>query len=60
VVERIAFLGVELDEEKNRDRAEGVKTTHASKITVITVNTNEEIVVARETVKVIRAAGGGA
>jgi acetate kinase len=55
VVRRIAFLGVELDPERNRDRAEGVKTVPGSKITVITVNTNEEIIVARETVKVIRA-----
>jgi acetate kinase len=52
VVERIAFLGVQLDEERNRDRAEGVKTVPGSPITVITVDTNEEIVVARETVRV--------
>jgi acetate kinase len=57
VVEKIAFLGVDLDGEKNSDRAEGVKTRPGSKITVITVNTNEEIIVARETMKV--AAKGG-
>ncbi len=58
VLEQIAFLGVDLDEEKNRDTSEGVKTKPGSKITVITVNTNEEIVVARETMKVIRETAG--
>ena len=59
VIGKIAFLGVDLDEEKNNDRAEGVKTRPGSKITVITVNTNEEIVVARETVRVLRETKGG-
>ena len=58
VVRKIAFLGVDLDEERNSERSEGVKTKPGSKITVITVNTNEEIVVARETVRVIREASG--
>ena len=59
VIGKISFLGVDLDEEKNSDRAEGVKTRPGSKITVITVNTNEEIVVARETVRVLRETKGG-
>jgi acetate kinase len=58
VIGQIAFLGVDLDEEKNRDSSEGVKTKPGSKITVITVNTNEEIIVARETMKVIRETAG--
>ncbi len=58
VVERIAFLGVDLDEEKNRDCSEGVKTKPGSKIAVITIDTNEEIVVARETMRVIREGSG--
>jgi acetate kinase len=58
VARKIAFLGVDLDEERNSDRSEGVKTKPGSKITVITVNTNEEIVVARETARVIREAAG--
>jgi acetate kinase len=58
VIGQIAFLGVDLDEEKNHDSSEGVKTKPGSKITVITVNTNEEIIVARETMKVIRETAG--
>jgi len=58
VVRKIAFLGVDLDEERNSERSEGVKTKPGSKITVITVNTNEEIVVARETARVIQEASG--
>lgn len=53
VAERVAFLGVELDPERNRDPAEGVKTRTGSPIALLTVATNEEIVVARETVRVL-------
>ena len=56
IVERVAFLGVDLDPELNRDPAEGVKTRPGSRIAVVTVATNEEIVVARETARVL---GGG-
>ena len=59
VVDRIAFLGVDLDPKLNRDPAEGVKTRPGSKIAVVTVATNEEVVVARETARVL-AAGGAA
>jgi acetate kinase len=57
VAERIAFLGVDLDPELNRDPAEGVKTRPGSRIAVLTVATNEEIVVARETVRVLTEGG---
>lgn len=53
ILEQISFLGIELDAEKHESRAEGLKTKDSSKIKVITVDTNEEIVVARETVKVV-------
>jgi len=57
VAERLSFLGVELDEERNRERTEGIKSKDSSRITVITVNTNEEIIVARETMKVLKEIG---
>ena len=52
----MAFLGVELDEEKNRLPASGdrVISRTDSKVAVLVVYTNEEIVVARETVRVLR------
>jgi acetate kinase len=53
VIERIAFLGIDLDNSKNEENSEGIKTKPCSKIHVVTVNTNEEIVVARETHTVI-------
>ncbi len=57
VAQKLAFLGVELDEKKNLERAEGVKSKEGSKITIVTVNTNEEIIVAREAARVIGEAG---
>lgn len=57
VVGNVAFLGVDLDPELNRDPAEGVKTRPGSKIAVVTVATNEEIVVARETARVLAEGG---
>ena len=57
VLKRIAFLGIDIDESANAEKTEGFKTKPTSKIQVIAVNTNEEIVVARETKKVIVANG---
>ncbi len=54
VIDKIKFIGIEIDEEKNNERAEGIKTRPESKIKVIALNTNEEIVVARETARVIK------
>ena len=53
IMDRIAFLGIELDPAESGNTAEGWKTKKSSKIKVLTVNTNEEIVVARETRKVV-------
>jgi acetate kinase len=55
IVEKIAFLGIDIDEAENAECTEGIKTTKSSKIGVVCVNTNEEIVVARETQRVITA-----
>jgi acetate kinase len=49
------FLGVALDDAKNRERASTDRMISAanSKVAVMVVHTNEEIVVARETVRVL-------
>ena len=52
VVESLTFLGAELDETKNNAKEE-IITTNDSKIIAMVIETDEEIVVARETVKVI-------
>lgn len=51
----LAFLGIELDEAANavRGSADRVISTPASRVTVGVIHTNEEIVVARESVRVL-------
>jgi acetate kinase len=51
VCERLAFLGVKLDEEVNqvRSKADRFISTPDSKIPVVVIPTNEELMIARET-----------
>jgi acetate kinase len=50
----LEFLGVEIDEQRNQVRkAEAIISKEGAKVAVLVVPTNEEIVVARETVRVI-------
>jgi acetate kinase len=51
----LEFLGLHLDEEKNREtgRSDRVISGPSSKVAVLVVYTNEEIVVARETIRVL-------
>jgi len=55
VCRNLAFLGIELDEEKNRlpSNDDRVISNADSKVAVLVVYTNEEIIVARETVRVL-------
>ena len=55
VCRNLEFLGIELDEEKNRLPASGdrVISSPNSKVAVLVVYSNEEIIVARETVRVL-------
>jgi acetate kinase len=54
IIDRVAFLGVELDDAANlNSRCEGLITLPASPIAVAVIDTNEEIVVARETVSLL-------
>lgn len=51
----LEFLGVELDLERNREPDEGgVISTDGSPVFVVVVRTDEELVVARETLRVLR------
>lgn len=51
VLERISFLGVELDEEKNQIRGETVEITKpGSKVRAFVIPTNEELAIAQDTV----------
>ena len=51
----LGFLGVVLDAGKNRERGsvDRIISAAGSEVTVLVVYTNEEIVVARETVRVL-------
>ena len=55
VCERLAWLGVELDEAANEVRSDDprVVSTPASKVAVCVVPTNEELAIAQHTVAVI-------
>ena len=54
VLASLGFLGLELDETANRAHSDLI-TTPNSKIAAVVVQTNEEIVVARETARVIES-----
>ncbi|MDO4792473.1 MAG: acetate kinase [Buchananella hordeovulneris] len=55
VCERLAFMGVEIDEEANQNQAAGARviSTPASKVTVLAVPTNEELAIARQALTLI-------
>lgn len=59
VCRNMQFLGIVLDEETNRTPAAGDQmiSSPESRVTILVVHTNEEIVVARETVRVLSAQG---
>ena len=55
ICKNLEFLGVKLDEEKNQIRGEEVKISAPdSKINVWVIPTNEELVIARETMNLIK------
>ena len=52
ICERLKFMGVEIDEEKNKLRSQFVElSTPASKVKVYMIPTNEELVIAQDTYK---------
>ena len=49
ICDYLEFLGITIDEVKNRDQAEAVKiSTGSSKVNVLVIKTNEELEIARE------------
>ncbi len=55
VCENLAFMGVKIDEEKNYIRGEEVElSTPDSKIRVFIIPTNEELVIARDTMNLVK------
>lgn len=54
VAENLAFLGVKLDEEKNHVRGKEIDiSTPDSKIRVLVIPTDEELVIARDTLEIV-------
>ncbi|CAM3127602.1 acetate kinase [Paenibacillus lupini] len=56
VCEGISFLGVELDEERNNVRSKEVRqiSTDTSRVKVLVVPTNEELLIARDTYTIVK------
>ena len=56
----LEFLGITIDELKNREQGEAVKISEGtSKVNVLVVRTNEELEIAREAAEVARGVRGG-
>ena len=54
ICKNFTYLGLQLDEEKNSQRGEGmIVSTEASKVTVMVIPTNEELMIARDTVELV-------
>jgi acetate kinase len=54
VCENLAYIGVEMDKEKNAIRGQEVKiSTENSKVNVYIIPTNEELAIARDTLAII-------
>ena len=55
VCEKLAFLGIKIDEEKNKVRGQAIDiATEDSAIRVFVIPTNEELVIARDTEEIVK------
>ena len=54
VMEGFDFLGAKIDLEKNKTRDEAVISTDDSKVKIVVIPTNEEIVIARDTLELVQ------
>ena len=52
-LENMSYYGIELDEEKNNTRGEMVISTENSKVKVLVIPTNEELVIASDTMEIV-------
>ncbi len=56
VCEKLAYLGIKVDEEKNKVRGEEIDiSTPDSKVKVFVIPTNEELVIARDTLAILNS-----
>ena len=53
VIEGMEFMGARIDPEKNKTRSEAVISADDSKVTVCVIPTNEEIMIARDTLDLV-------
>ena len=53
VIDGLEFMGAKIDPEKNRTRKEAVISADDSKVTVCVIPTNEEIMIARDTLDLV-------
>ena len=53
VIEGMEFMGAKIDPEKNKTRSESVISADDSKVTVCVIPTNEEIMIARDTLDLV-------
>ncbi len=53
VIDGLDFMGAKIDEEKNRTRKEAVISAEDSRVTVCVIPTNEEIMIARDTLDLV-------
>ena len=55
ICDKLAYLGIELDEENNAKRGENVEISKpGSKVRVFVIPTNEELMIAKDTVNLIK------
>jgi len=55
-LEGLAFMGIEIDDRRNRDLVgrEGTLSTGDSRVKVLVIPTNEELIIARDTLRLLR------
>jgi len=54
VCEGLEFLGIKLDKEKNNSRGDAIISAADSKVVVMSIKTNEELMIARDTYEIVR------
>ncbi|HQD07174.1 MAG TPA: acetate kinase [Coprothermobacter proteolyticus] len=54
VCEGLEFLGIKLDREKNNSRGDAIISAADSKVVVMSIKTNEELMIARDTYEIVR------
>ena len=51
---KIIYLGIKLDKEKNNSRGDAIISAADSKVVVMSIKTNEELMIARDTYEIVR------